>query len=136
MSNTLPSLRRVLLADAATCVGAGLLMTLGAGALAPALCLPAGLLLYAGGSLFPIAAFMIYVGLRATDSTLLTGAVVAGNAAWVLGSLLVMAGVAGVPSALGIGFVAAQALAVSVLAALELAGVLALRASGPTARPA
>ena len=133
MSNTLPSLRSVLLADAATCVGAGLFMTLGAGALAPVLSLPAELLLYAGASLFPVAAFMTFVGLKAADSIALTGAVVAGNAAWVLGSLLVIAGVAGPPSALGVAFVAAQALAVSVLAALELAGLRGLRASAPTA---
>lgn len=49
-------LRRVLFADAATCVATGLLLMLGSSLLEPLLGLPTGLLRYAGLSLLPFAA--------------------------------------------------------------------------------
>ena len=58
------TLRRVLMVDAATCVATGLLMFLFATPLSTLLGLPAALLLYAGASLFPIAAFMAWLALR------------------------------------------------------------------------
>jgi hypothetical protein len=112
-------LRRVLFVDAATCVGTGALLALGAGPLSPLLGLPAALLFYAGLSLFPIAALMAYIGARPTAA----GAwfIIAGNAAWVLGSIAVLFLFS--PTALGLAFVIAQAAAVALLAELEYVGV-------------
>lgn len=117
---TLPSLRSLLLLDAATCATMGVALDFGAGPIAALTGLPAGLLFYAGLSLLPIAAFMALVALRPAlqpAGGLLT---VAGNAGWVLASLLLLATGWVAPNGLGIAFVLAQAAAVAVLALLEL----------------
>src|SRR4029450_12492251 len=85
-------LRKVLLVDAATCVGAGALMSFGAGTLAPLLNLPSALLLGAGVVLFPVAAFIAFVATRARLSAAAVWIVVVGNVLWIGGSLWVMAG--------------------------------------------
>lgn len=113
------SLRRFLLVDAATCLAMGLLLALGAGPVGEITGLPAGLLLYAGIALLPIAAFMAVAAIPRTVSALAAWVVILGNAGWVAGSvaLLVTGWVA--PNALGVAFVLGQALAVAVLAKLE-----------------
>jgi len=118
-------LRRVLLVDAATCVASGLLMTVLATPLASLLGLPHALLLGAGLALFPIAAFIAFVGARATESAAGVAMVVVGNLAWALGCLGVAVELE--PSALGVGFAAVQALTVLGLSALEIRGMRALR---------
>lgn len=115
------SLRTVLLIDAATCVATGALLSLLAAPLASFLALPAALLLYAGLSLFPIAAFMLWVATRPSLPRAGAWLVIAGNALWVAGSLLLV--MVQVPSALGYAFVIAQALVVALLAELEYAGL-------------
>lgn len=125
-------LRRILLVDAATCVASGLLMTVFAAPLAPLLGLPHTLLLGAGLALFPIAAFIAFVGARATGSAAAVAMVVVGNLAWALGCLGVAAELE--PSALGVGFAAVQALAVLGLSALEVRGMRALRTEPERAR--
>lgn len=120
--------RKVLLVDALTCTGAGLLMALGAGALSPLTQLPEGLLRIAGLSLFPVAALFGWMAVsRALNRPLLLVAVM-GNAAWVAGSLAVLAVTS--PSTLGYAFVLAQAAAVAGLAVLE---ARALKAPGALA---
>ena len=114
-------LRRVLVVDAATCVAMGLLLSLGSDLLSPLLGLPRLLLQYSGLSLFPIAAFMAWV---ATQANLL-GAwiVIAGNALWVVGSVILLIGDWVFPTLLGHAFVIAQAIAVVLLAVLEYTGL-------------
>jgi hypothetical protein len=120
-------LRPILFADATTCLATGLLMTTAASPLSELLGLPHGLLFEAGLSLFPIAAFIAGVGARASTSWLAVAAVAAGNLAWVLASLWVVAGGSFAPNVWGVGFVGAQALVVLGFAALEGRGALALR---------
>lgn len=124
MPNTsLPSLRSLLLLDAATCAAMGLTLDFGAAPLAALTGLPEPLLLYAGLSLLPIAAFMVLVALRPTLQPVGGRLVVAGNAGWVLASLLLLATGWVAPNSLGIAFVLAQALAVAALALLEAAAL-------------
>ena len=114
-------LRRVLCLDAATCVATGAMLSLGSDALASMLGLPAVLLLYAGLSLFPTAAFMLWVATRATIPVAGAWLVIVGNVAWVVGSLLLFIPLS--PTALGVAFVLVQAAAVAVLAELEYVGL-------------
>jgi hypothetical protein len=126
--NPLPSLRSLLLADAATCAALGLALDFGAAPIATLTGLPAGLLLYAGLSLFPIAAFLALVALRPALQPLGGRLAIAGNAAWVAASLALLASGWGAPNGLGVAFVLIQALAVAGLTLLELA---ALRRTAP-----
>jgi hypothetical protein len=123
MSRPANFLRTVLLVDAATCVASGVLMTLGSAPTAGLTAIPPALLLYAGLSLFPIAAFMAVTATRPVISRVAVWLIIDGNVAWVVGSLWLMVGSAIAPNALGHAFIGAQALAVAVLAALEYAGL-------------
>lgn len=114
-------LRRVLLVDAATCVATGALLSLDSGMLSPLLGLPAALLLYSGLSLFSIAAFMLWVATRRDIPRPGAWLIIAGNALWVLGSLMLLFGF--FPTALGYAFVIAQAVVVALLAELEYTGL-------------
>ncbi len=120
-------LRRVLLLDAATCLAAGLAMTLGAGILSGLTLLPEYLLRGAGGSLFPIALFMAVVALRRPVPAMAVWLIILGNIGWIAGSLYLLTGAVGF-NALGAAFVAMQASAVAVLTTLELLGVRRLAA--------
>ncbi len=115
------ALRRVLMVDAATCLATGLLMTLFATPLSALLGLPATLLLYAGMSLFPIAAFMAWLAVRRDVSRWGAWLVILGNAGWVAGSVLVLLLFS--PTAAGYAFVIAQAVVVGFLAELEYTGL-------------
>lgn len=119
-------LRRVLLVDATTCALTGLLMTAAAGALADLTAVPSSLLSGAGVALLPIAAFIAFVATRAQLSTAAVWLIIVGNAAWVIGSIWLLADGIVSPNALGYVFVGGQALAVAVLAELEFFGVRAL----------
>jgi len=116
-------LRKVLLVDAATCVGAGALMSFGSGTLGPLLNVPSALLLEAGIVLFPVAAFIAFVATRARLSAAAVWIVIVGNVLWSGGSVWVMTGGMLAPNAFGHSFVAGQAVAVAVLAFLEYKGV-------------
>src|SRR5262245_65894137 len=116
-------LRRVLFADAATCVAAGLLMTFGASMLEPWLGIPPGLMRGAGASLLPIAAFIAFVATRETPPRILVWAVIAGYAAWALDSIALLFTGWIAPTGLGIAFVVAQAVAVALFAQLEYVGL-------------
>ena len=114
-------LRRVFYVDAATCVATGALMSLDTAPLATLLGLPAALLFGAGLSLFPIAAFMLWVATRRDIPRPGAWLVICGNAGWVAGSALVL--LANVPTALGYAFVIAQAVVVALLLELEYTGL-------------
>jgi hypothetical protein len=116
-------LKRVLIADAATCVAAGLLMLFGAGVLEGLLRVPPMLMRYAGASLLPIAAFIAYVGTREAPPRLLVWTVIAGNAAWAFDSIALLLTGWIAPTALGVAFVVVQALAVALFTVLEYVGL-------------
>lgn len=125
-----PFLRRVLAADAASCLGMGVLCAAGAGALAGPLGLPRALLLEAGLVLLLCAAAIGWLASRRDAPRGLVLSVIAGNVAWVLGSLLLLVSPFVAPTTLGGVFVVAQAAAVAALAELEWIG---LRRAGATA---
>ena len=114
-----PSLRHLLVFDAATCSVMGLALTLGRGPLAELMATPPALLFYAGLSLFPIAAFMLVVAARTALFPAGVPLVVLGNAAWVAASLWLLVSGWIEPNALGHAFIAGQALAVAGLAVME-----------------
>ena len=120
-------LKRVLLLDAASCLGMGAGLLIGATALAAPLGLSAALL-GGAGLLLPLGLFIGWLGLRAEAPAALVWLVILGNLGWVGESLLVAFGRAGV-SGLGIAFVTVQAAAVLGLALLEYAGLRAARAT-------
>jgi hypothetical protein len=114
-----PRLNAIFAIDAATCLGAGLILSLGAGMLEPMTGLPSQLSLIAGIALFPVAALFAVMATMRTIPHWLSLLGVVGNWAWVAGSLVVLA--LAPLNGLGVAFVAAQALAVAVLAWLEWA---------------
>jgi hypothetical protein len=116
-------LRWTLLADAATCVATGLLMMLGSGQLEQFLGLPAGLLRYAGVSLLPFAAFLVYLAKRENLSTQGVWTAIVLNTIWTAASLLLLMNGRIIPTELGYTFVVAQALGVAVFAGLEYFGL-------------
>jgi hypothetical protein len=116
-------LRRVLLADAAFSGLAAALLTVDAGALAPLLELPEALLRETGLFLLAYAALVGWLATRAAVSKALVVLVIAGNAAWTVGSIALLFSGAVSPNLLGEGFVAAQAIATGAFAELQYIGL-------------
>jgi hypothetical protein len=121
-------LKRVLLLDAATCLGTGLMLVLGTGALSSSFGLDASLVQGAGIALIPIGLFMAGVGIRQAAPALFVYAIIAGNLLWTVESFIVI-GTTPTITVIGEAFVAAQAIAVAGLAALEYMGVRKSRAA-------
>lgn len=132
MHSTRPSplLHYALLADALASGATGLLAFAGARALADLLGLPTALLRYAGLMLLPYAAFLLWLGTRASIAPRTVYAVVAVNALWAVDSVVLLASGWVAPTALGIGFVLLQALAVAGFAAAQAYGLRAEAAGG------
>lgn len=128
MSDNFSFLRRVLIADAASCVATGLLMLLGAGFLAPLLGLPGSLLKYAGLILPPFAALVAYVATRQQLSRTMVRVIIISNVLWTADSILLLLSGWVAPTALGTTFVLAQAVVVGVFAELEYFGMRRMRA--------
>jgi hypothetical protein len=120
-------LRRAIQADAIFSGISAVLLTFGAGALAPVLSLPEALLLETGLFLIAYAALVGWLGTRQTMPKTLVVIVIAGNAAWTLASIALLFSGAVTPNLLGEVFVAAQAIVVGALAELQYIG---LRKSG------
>jgi len=116
-------LRWVLLADAATCIAVGLLMSFGSGLLEQFLGLPTELSRYAGFSLLPFAAFLIYLAGRENLSPPAVWAVIVLNALWTVDSILLLLGGWFEPTGLGYAFVIFQAFGVAMFAGLEYFGL-------------
>jgi hypothetical protein len=112
-------LRDVLFADAATCLACGLLLSLGGSFLQNLTGLPAPLMFYAGLSLFPFAAFLIYSATRKSVSKTMIWLIVALNLLWTIDSFLLLASGYVEPTAFGYVFVIFQALGVLMFADLE-----------------
>jgi hypothetical protein len=122
-------LRRALLADAIFSGTGALAMAPGASMLAALLDLPETLLLETGLFLFAYAALVAWLGTRASVPKLLVAIVIAGNAAWTIGSIALLFSGSVSPNLLGELFVVAQAIGTGVLAELQYIG---LRRSGST----
>lgn len=131
MFRTSTFLRWVLSIDAATCVATGLLAMIGSSALEQFLGLPTELLRYAGFSLLPFAAFLVYLATRETFSRSMVWAVILLNALWTADSLLLLLTGWVDPTGLGYVFVIAQALGVAMLAGLEYLGLRKSTAIAP-----
>jgi hypothetical protein len=127
MINPSQFLRRAILADAIFSGASALLLTFGAGALAPLLNLPETLLLETGLFLIAYAILVGWLGTRQAMPKALVIIVIAGNAAWTFSSIALLFSSAVTPNLLGEIFVAAQAIVVGALAELQYIG---LRRSG------
>lgn len=101
----------------------GVLLAATGGLLTDPLGLPTGLLVPAGLFLVPYAGWLWYLATRPTVSLAAVRVVVLGNLLWIVASVtLVVAGWFS-PTALGVGFVLAQAAAVVGFVAGQLAGL-------------
>jgi uncharacterized membrane protein len=116
-------LRATLWADAATCAVMGFLMTFFSTGLGNLLSLPATLLFYAGLSLFPVSAFLLYVATRRKTAAPFVWAIVFGNALWTLDSILILLTGWVTPNASGLYFVVFQAAGVGLFICLEFIGL-------------
>src|ERR1700682_2576757 len=123
MINPSVFLRRAILADAIFSGASALLLTFGAGALAPLLNLPEALLRETGLFLIAYAALVGWLGTRQSMPKVLGAIVIAGNAAWTLASIALLFSGAVMPNILGEAFVVAQAIATGVLVELQYIGL-------------
>lgn len=122
-------IRNVLAFDVVTCLGAGALMAFAAGPLAALTALDSDLLRFAGLALFPVAGLFFFMSRMAALPRWLVQFAVIGNIAWVVGCVAVL--MFGDGNVLGNLFVMAQALAVSILSALEARDAFGSRATVP-----
>jgi hypothetical protein len=116
-------LRRALLADAIFSGIAAVLLTLDATALAPLLELPEVLLRETGLFLIAYTALVGWLAARACVPKGLVVLVIAGNAAWTIGSIALLFSGTVTPNLFGEAFVVAQAIATGVFAELQYIGL-------------
>jgi len=116
-------LHRALLADAVFSGIAAVLLSTGAGTLAPLLDLPDALLRESGLFLIAYTALVGWLSTRASLPKALIVLVIAGNAAWTVGSIALLLSGAVTPNLLGEIFVAAQAIATGIFAELQYVGL-------------
>jgi hypothetical protein len=112
-------LRNVLLTDAATCAACGLLLVGGGGLLQNLLGFPAALMFYAGLSLFPFTAFLIYAATRKSLSKTFVWLIIGLNLLWTIDSFLLLVSGYVEPTTFGYIFVIFQAIGVLMFADLE-----------------
>jgi uncharacterized protein (DUF39 family) len=127
MINPSSFLRRAILGDAIFSGASALLLTFGAGALAPLTNLPEALLRETGLFLAGYAALVGWLGTRQMMTKPLVWIVIAGNAAWTVASVALLFSGTVTPNLLGEAAVATQAIVVGVFAELQYVG---LRRSG------
>jgi hypothetical protein len=132
---SLVSLRTALRLDAAASGGMGVLLLLGAGALAPMFDLPVALLRGSGLVLVPFALALVWLSARPRIPRVAAWTVIVANVLWTIDSLLLPAVRGYEPSGFGTAFVVMQALAVAVFAGLEYAGLRALDGGAVIASP-
>lgn len=116
-------LRRVLVLDAVSCAGMGLLLMTFSGWLSGVLHLPVALLQQASIVLLPFAVLLAFLSTRARLPRAAVSAVIVANAIWALDSIVLLFTGWVQPSLLGYLFVAGQAAFVAVLAELEYIGL-------------
>lgn len=129
MTTLTPFLRNVLIADAVTGAGAGLLLIGGADLLSGPLGLPSALLFWSGVALIPFVATLVMVARANAAPAGVIPAIIAINFAWIAGSLYVAFGPTFAPSIIGKVFVCAQAAAVFLLAELQVVGLRRISAT-------
>lgn len=118
-----PFLRRALAADAVASGAVGVLLAFGGATLQSLTGLPAALTEPASYFLIAYAAFVGFLGLRATLPAAAVWLVIVGNAIWALESLMLLAMGWAQPTLVGNAFVIGQALAVAAFAELQLMGL-------------
>lgn len=123
LSQLSPLLRRVLIADAAISGATGLIMTVFADALSEPLGVPVALMRYAGVSLLPFAALLVYLATRENLSSAVVWAVIVANALWAVDSILIILIGWVEPTVLGHAFIIAQALVVALFAEAQYIGL-------------
>ncbi|MGJ4994887.1 hypothetical protein ACQR0Z_10765 [Bradyrhizobium sp. HKCCYLS3077] len=116
-------LRRALIADAVFSGVAGLALTFDTSPLAALMQLPEALLRETGLFLIVYAGFVGWLGTRATVAKPLVMLVIAGNAAWTVGSIALLFSGLVTPNVLGEIFIAAQAVGTGVFAELQYMGL-------------
>jgi hypothetical protein len=115
-------LRRAIQADAVFSGASAVLLTLGAGVLAPLLNLPEALLSEAGLFLIAYTALVGWLGTRQAMPKALVVIVIAGNAAWAVASIALLFSGTVTPNLLGEAFVVIQAIVVGALGELQYVG--------------
>jgi hypothetical protein len=128
MPRTASFLRTLLLVDLVATVGFALALLLGAGALDELLGASTGLLRGIGLALVPFAALQAYLVSRDQPPARAVTALIAGNALWAVASIAALIGLPLALTAVGTGFVIAQAVAVGALAELQTVGLRRARA--------
>jgi hypothetical protein len=123
MPRTASFLRTLLLVDLVATVGFALALLLGAGALDELLGASTGLLRGIGLALVPFAALQAYLVSRDQPPARAVTALIAGNALWAVASIAALIGLPLALTAVGTGFVIAQAVAVGALAELQTVGL-------------
>lgn len=118
-------LRTALYADAAASGATAALVIAGHGFLGPMLNLPEMLLLEAGLVLIPFVAFVLYTATRPAMPRMAVQVIAEINFVWALGSFVLLFSGWVQPNALGIAFIAAQALAVAALGVAQYLGLKA-----------
>lgn len=116
-------LRRVLFADAAVSAVVGAVMALGANLLQTLLNLPAALLLVAGVSLFPYAAYLVWLATRQQVPRAAVWVPIVLNVVWAADCVLLLLAAGLAPNALGVAFVVIQIVTVLAFAELEFIGL-------------
>jgi hypothetical protein len=116
-------LRYALIADAVASGATGLMMIAGADLLTGLLGLPVPLMREAGLLLVPYVALVAFVGTREQIPFGAVKVIIALNVLWVLGSVGLLVGGFVAPTLLGYAFVIVQAIAVGVLAELQIIGL-------------
>ena len=115
-------LRRAIQADAVFSGASAVLLTLGAGVLAPLLNLPEALLSETGLFLIAYTALVGWLGTRQAMPKALVVMVIAGNAAWAVASIALLFSGTVTPNLLGEVFVVIQAIVVGALGELQYVG--------------
>ena len=123
MIRTETFLRRILILDGATCIAMGAALVLGSSALSDLLAIDSLVLRGAGAVLLPFAAFVLWTATRAEVPGWAVWAIIGLNLLWTVESFVGLAAGWLAPNALGVAFVIAQAVAVAVIAELEMIAV-------------
>jgi len=123
------SLRQALIADAVMGAVFGVLLTVGAGFLAPLLGLPETLLRSVGVILLPFAAALAYIGTRRPIRPAAAWAVIGINVLWVVDSIVLLLSGWVTPNTFGTAFIVFQAVAVALFAEVEYVALRAKRTS-------
>ncbi|WP_291859882.1 hypothetical protein [Bradyrhizobium sp.] len=116
-------LRRAVQADAIVTGAVALLQAFGAGLLTSMLNLPEPLLRQTGLFLIAYTALVGWLGTRPSMPKALVAIVIAGNAAWALGSIALMFSGWVNPNLLGYAFIALHAISTGVFAELQYIGL-------------